>query len=54
MKKSQLQQIIREEIQNTLNEALKILMNLFYSLFINPNFLAISNNLRDEIKNNDN
>jgi DNA-directed RNA polymerase subunit alpha len=40
--------------KRSLNEALKILMNLFYSLFINPNFLAISNNLRDEIKNNDN
>ena len=40
--------------KRSLNEALKILMNLFYSLFITPSFLSISNQLRNEIKNNDN
>jgi DNA-directed RNA polymerase subunit alpha len=40
--------------KRSLNEALKILMNLFYSLFITPNFLSISNTLRNEIKSKDN
>lgn len=40
--------------KRSLSEALKILMNLFYSLFITPNFLSISNKLRNEIKNTEN
>jgi DNA-directed RNA polymerase subunit alpha len=40
--------------KRSLNEALKILMNLFYSLFVTPNFLSISDNLRNDIKNNHN
>ena len=40
--------------KRSLNEALKILMNLFYSLFITPTFLSLSNDLTDEIKKNQN
>jgi len=32
-----------------IQEALKILMNLFYSLFVNPNFLSISSKLAKKI-----
>jgi DNA-directed RNA polymerase subunit alpha len=38
--------------KRSLNEALKILMNLFYSLFITPNFFSISDLLKNEIKKN--
>ena len=37
--------------KRSLNEALKILMNLFYSLFITPTFLSLSNLITDEKKN---
>jgi DNA-directed RNA polymerase subunit alpha len=40
--------------KRSLNEALKILMNLFYSLFITPSFLSLSNILTEEIKKNNN
>ena len=36
--------------KRSLNEALKILMNLFYSLFITPTFLSLSNSLAEELK----
>jgi len=37
--------------KRSLNEALKILMNLFYSLFMTPSFLKISNLLKIELIN---
>ena len=37
--------------KRSLNEALKILMNLFYSLFMTPSFLKISNLLKTELIN---
>ena len=40
--------------KRSLNEALKILMNLFYSLFVTPNFLSLSNDLKEKIKENPN
>jgi len=40
--------------KRSLNEALKILMNLFYSLFITPTFLSLSNDLTENIKKNEN
>jgi DNA-directed RNA polymerase subunit alpha len=35
--------------KRSIQEALKILMNLFYSLFVNPNFVSISSQLAKKI-----